>query len=40
MIVDQLFDKPERRQVIDIVNYMYSSQSVVVPKGNPKGIKT
>lgn len=40
MIVDQLFDKPERREVIDIVNYMYSSQSVVVPKGNPKGIKT
>jgi polar amino acid transport system substrate-binding protein len=39
VIVDQLFDKPERRQVIDIVNYMYSSQSVVVPKGNPKGIK-
>lgn len=38
MIVDQLFDKPERRQVIDIVNYMYSSQSVVVPKGNPKAI--
>jgi polar amino acid transport system substrate-binding protein len=40
MIVDQLFDKPERRQVIDIVNYMYSSQSVVVPKGNPKALKT
>jgi len=40
MIVDQLFDKPERRQVIDIVNYMYSSQAVVVPKGNPKGLKT
>ncbi|MFJ3483441.1 ABC transporter substrate-binding protein [Pseudomonas sp. NPDC090202] len=40
LIVDQLFDKPERREVIDIVNYMYSSQSVVVPKGNPKGIKT
>ncbi|MBV7565035.1 ABC transporter substrate-binding protein [Pseudomonas sp. sia0905] len=39
LIVDQLFDKPERRQVIDIVNYMYSSQSVVVPKGNPKGVK-
>ncbi|MDH0745010.1 ABC transporter substrate-binding protein [Pseudomonas sp. GD03842] len=38
MIVDQLFDKPERREVINIVNYMYSSQSVVVPKGNPKGI--
>lgn len=40
MIVDQLFDKPERRQVIDIVNYMYSSQAVVVPKGNPKSLKT
>ncbi|WP_110950288.1 ABC transporter substrate-binding protein [Pseudomonas bohemica] len=40
MIVDQLFDKPERREVINIVNYMYSSQSVVVPKGNPKGVKT
>jgi len=40
MIVDQLFDKPERREVINIVNYMYSSQSVVVPKGNPKGIKS
>ena len=39
MIVDQLFDKPERREVIDIVNYMYSSQSVVVPKGNPKGVQ-
>lgn len=39
MIVDQLFDKPERREVINIVNYMYSSQSVVVPKGNPKGVK-
>lgn len=39
LIVDQLFDKPERREVIDIVNYMYSSQSVVVPKGNPKGIE-
>jgi polar amino acid transport system substrate-binding protein len=40
MIVDQLFDKPERREVIDIVNYMYSSQSVVVPKGNPKGVQS
>ncbi|OLS60112.1 ABC transporter substrate-binding protein [Pseudomonas putida] len=40
MIVDQLFDKPERRQVIDIVNYMYSSQAVGVPKGNPKALKT
>jgi len=38
LVLDQLFDKPERRQVIDIVNYMYSSQAVVVPKGNPGGI--
>ncbi|KAF1066928.1 MAG: L-cystine-binding protein FliY [Pseudomonas citronellolis] len=40
MLVDQLFDKPERREVIDMVNYMYSSQAVVVGKGNPKGIHT
>jgi polar amino acid transport system substrate-binding protein len=40
MIVDQLFDKPERREVIDIVNFMYSSQSIVVPKGNPKSVNT
>ncbi|QFT24454.1 Lysine-arginine-ornithine-binding periplasmic protein precursor [Pseudomonas sp. THAF187a] len=38
MIVDQLFDKPERREVIDIVNYMYSSQAVTVLKGNPADI--
>lgn len=38
LVIDQLFDKPERRQVINIVNYMYASQSVVVPKGNPKKI--
>ncbi|MGY4664139.1 amino acid ABC transporter substrate-binding protein, PAAT family (TC 3.A.1.3.-) [Pseudomonas sp. LAMO17WK12:I10] len=40
MIVDQLFDKPERREVIDIVNFMYSSQSIVVPKGNPKAVNS
>ncbi|MDO7902432.1 ABC transporter substrate-binding protein [Pseudomonas sp. K1(2024)] len=40
MLADQLFDKPERREVIDMVNYMYSSQAVVVGKGNPKGIHT
>lgn len=40
MIVDQLFDKPERREVIDIVNFMYSSQSIVVPKGNPKEVNS
>lgn len=36
--MSQLFDKPERRQVIDMVNYMNSSQTVVVPHGNPKGV--
>ncbi|ALZ84955.1 MAG TPA: ABC transporter substrate-binding protein [Pseudomonas sp.] len=40
VLIDQLFDKPERRQVIDIVNYMYSSQAVVVPSGNKAGIHT
>lgn len=40
MLVDQLFDKPERREVIDMVNYMYSSQAVVVGKGNPRGIRS
>ncbi|MBR9885153.1 MAG: ABC transporter substrate-binding protein [Oceanospirillales bacterium] len=38
LLIEQLFDKPERREVIDIVNYMYSSQSVVVLKGNSFGI--
>lgn len=38
IIVAQLFDKPERRQVIDIVNYMVSSQAIVVADGNPKNI--
>ena len=40
MLADQLFDKPERREVINIVDYMYSSQAVVVGKGNPQGIHT
>ncbi|QGY33310.1 ABC transporter substrate-binding protein (plasmid) [Pantoea cypripedii] len=40
MIVAQLFDKPERRQVIDIVNYMESSQAIVVAMNNPKKIAT
>jgi polar amino acid transport system substrate-binding protein len=38
-ILSQLFDKPERREVVDFVDYMYSSQSFLVPKGNPKNIK-
>jgi polar amino acid transport system substrate-binding protein len=38
-ILSQLFDKPARREVVDFVDYMYSSQSLLVAKGNPKGIK-
>jgi len=40
IIMDQLFDKPERREVIDMVNYMYSSQAILVKKGNPLAIHT
>jgi polar amino acid transport system substrate-binding protein len=39
-ILSQLFDKPARREVIDFVDYMYSSQALLVAKGNPKGIKS
>lgn len=38
-ILSQLFDKPERHEVVDFTNYMYSSQSLLVPKGNPKKVK-
>ena len=38
-ILSQLFDKPKRREVVDFVDYMYSSQSFLVAKGNPKNIK-
>lgn len=38
-ILSQLFDKPERREVVDFINYMYSSQSLLVAKGNPRNIK-
>jgi polar amino acid transport system substrate-binding protein len=38
-IISQLFDKPKRREVVDFVDYMYSSQSFLVAKGNPKNIK-
>ena len=39
-ILSQLFDKPARREVIDFVDYMYSSKSFLVPKGNPKNVKS
>ena len=37
-ILSQLFDKPARREVVDFVDYMYSSQALLVHKGNPKNI--
>jgi len=38
-ILSQLFDKPERRQVVDFVDYMRSGQALLVPKGNPQGVQ-
>ncbi|NML34212.1 ABC transporter substrate-binding protein [Paraburkholderia antibiotica] len=38
LIIGQLFDKPERREIIDIIDYMYSSQSIMVPRGNPRKV--
>jgi len=40
LVIGQLFDKPERRQIIDIVDYMYSSQSIMVPRGNPRHVRS
>jgi polar amino acid transport system substrate-binding protein len=37
-IISQLFDKPERRKVVDFVDYLKSGQALLVAKGNPKGI--
>jgi polar amino acid transport system substrate-binding protein len=37
-ILSQLFDKPKRREVVDFIDYMYSSESLLVHKGNPKNI--
>lgn len=37
-VISQLFDKPERRQVIDLVDYMNSSEALLVRTGNPKKI--
>ena len=38
-ILSQLFDKPKRREVVDFVDYMYSSQAFLTAKGNPKNVK-
>jgi len=37
-IISQLFDKPERRQAIDLVDYMNSSEALLVRAGNPKKV--
>ncbi len=34
-IISQLFNKPARRAVVNFVNYMYSSEAVLVRGGNP-----
>jgi len=39
-IISGLYDKPKRREVIDFIDYMNSFQTMVVPVGNPKHIKT
>jgi polar amino acid transport system substrate-binding protein len=39
-IMSQLFDKPARREVINLVDYMNSSQSILVASGNPKHVQT
>jgi polar amino acid transport system substrate-binding protein len=37
-IISELYDKPARRGVVDFVDYMNSSEAVLVPAGNPKHI--
>jgi polar amino acid transport system substrate-binding protein len=37
-IMSQLFDKPARRGVVDFVDYMNSSEAVLVAAGNPKHV--
>lgn len=38
-IISQLFDKPARRKKIDFVDYMNSSEAILVAYGNPEKIK-
>ena len=39
-ILSQLFDKPERRETIGLVDYMNSSEALLVAAGNPKKLHT
>jgi polar amino acid transport system substrate-binding protein len=38
-VLSQLFDKPERRKVVDFVDYMRSGQALLAPKGNPQKVQ-
>ncbi|HEX7390381.1 MAG TPA: ABC transporter substrate-binding protein, partial [Acidiphilium sp.] len=38
VVISQMFDKPKRREVIDMVDYMYSSESLLVRSGDPEHI--
>jgi polar amino acid transport system substrate-binding protein len=38
-VISQLFDKPERRQALDLVDYMNSSEAFLVHTGNPKKVQ-
>jgi len=40
LVIGQLYDKPERRQIIDLIDYMYSSESIMVPRDNPHHVHT
>ena len=35
-VISQLFDKPERRETVGLVDYMNSSEALLVAAGNPK----
>lgn len=39
-IMSQLFDKPARREVINLVDYMNSSQALLAAAGNPKHVQS
>ncbi|HUZ64697.1 MAG TPA: ABC transporter substrate-binding protein [Acetobacteraceae bacterium] len=39
-IISQLFDKPARRRVIDLIDYMNSSEALLVKSGSSRKIRT
>ncbi len=40
IIMSALSDKPERREVIDLIDYFNAGTSILVAKGNPLGIRS